>query len=55
MPRDLHQSDLESLVLQGTLAPEWDSQWIKDGLVERVLDPYLKEAAVILHTLYRIW
>ncbi|KAK8043485.1 Aminoglycoside phosphotransferase [Apiospora rasikravindrae] len=30
--------------------PCWDSAWIKDGLVERVLDPYYKELAVILHT-----
>ncbi|KAJ4319273.1 hypothetical protein N0V84_006464 [Fusarium piperis] len=35
--------------------PPWDSLWIKDGLVEQVLDPYLKEVAVILHTSYRIW
>lgn len=35
--------------------PAWDSAWIKEGLVERVLDPYLKEAAVILHTSYRFW
>ena len=35
--------------------PEWDSAWIKEGLVEKVLDQYLKEAAVILHTSYRIW
>ncbi|KAK7963457.1 hypothetical protein PG988_010431 [Apiospora saccharicola] len=30
--------------------PGWDSAWIKDGLVERVLGPYYKELAVILHT-----
>ncbi|KAK8097719.1 uncharacterized protein PG998_013205 [Apiospora kogelbergensis] len=30
--------------------PGWDSAWIKDGLVEGVLDPYYQELAVILHT-----
>ncbi|KAH7329279.1 phosphotransferase enzyme family protein [Stachybotrys elegans] len=35
--------------------PSWDSSWIKDGLVERVLDPHLQEAAVILNTSYTIW
>lgn len=35
--------------------PEWDSAWMEEGLFERVLDPYLHEAAVLLHTSYRIW
>lgn len=35
--------------------PDWDSEWINEGLVEGALDQYLKEAAVILHTSYRIW
>jgi aminoglycoside phosphotransferase (APT) family kinase protein len=35
--------------------PEWDTAWMKEGLMERILDPYLKEAAVLLHTSYRIW
>lgn len=30
--------------------PGWDAGWVKDGLVERVLDPYLQEVAVILTT-----
>ncbi|KAF5026477.1 hypothetical protein F66182_1464 [Fusarium sp. NRRL 66182] len=30
--------------------PNWQSQWTKDNLVDRVLDPYLKEVAVIWNT-----
>lgn len=35
--------------------PEWGSAWMNEGLMEAVLDPYLYEAAVLLHTSYRIW
>ncbi|ERT02519.1 hypothetical protein HMPREF1624_00818 [Sporothrix schenckii ATCC 58251] len=30
--------------------PGWDKAWIKEGFVDRVLDPYLKEVAVMLNT-----
>lgn len=35
--------------------PDWDSSWMKDDLVERVLDPYYQQASVILNTSYTIW
>ncbi|KAG9251657.1 kinase-like domain-containing protein [Emericellopsis atlantica] len=35
--------------------PGWDAGWVKDGLVERVLGPYLQELAVILNTSDIIW
>jgi hypothetical protein len=33
----------------------WDVAWIKEGLVDRVLEPYPQEAAVILHTSFSMW
>jgi tRNA A-37 threonylcarbamoyl transferase component Bud32 len=35
--------------------PGWDTPWIKNGVVERVLDPYLKEVSLILNTSSTIW
>ncbi|KAK3302744.1 phosphotransferase enzyme family protein [Chaetomium strumarium] len=35
--------------------PEWDSEWIRDGLVDKVLEPYLKEVALIMNTSYTIF
>ncbi|EFY94564.1 aminoglycoside 3'-phosphotransferase/choline kinase domain protein [Metarhizium robertsii] len=35
--------------------PAWDSPWMKDDLVERVLDPYYQQASLILNTSYTIW
>ncbi|PHH53866.1 hypothetical protein CFIMG_002605RAa2 [Ceratocystis fimbriata CBS 114723] len=35
--------------------PAWDSSWMQEDLVGRVLDPYLKEVAVILNTSYTMW
>ncbi|KAL1886915.1 hypothetical protein Cpir12675_006862 [Ceratocystis pirilliformis] len=32
----------------------WDNPWMQEDLVGRVLDPYLKEVAVILNTSYTI-
>ncbi|RMZ67762.1 kinase-like domain [Pyrenophora seminiperda CCB06] len=35
--------------------PAWESGWIKDGAVDKILEPYLPELAVVLHTREIIW
>ncbi|KAK4235058.1 kinase-like domain-containing protein [Achaetomium macrosporum] len=35
--------------------PEWDSEWIRDGFVDKVLDPYLKEVALIMNTSFTVF
>ncbi|ERF73998.1 hypothetical protein EPUS_03812 [Endocarpon pusillum Z07020] len=35
--------------------PEWNSSWIKDGIVDRILDPYTLELACLLHARDIIW
>ncbi|XXH00871.1 hypothetical protein Hte_007222 [Hypoxylon texense] len=35
--------------------PDWDSSWMKEGFVDKVLEPYHKEYAVMQNTSYNIW
>ncbi|KAK4692639.1 hypothetical protein P7C71_g4604, partial [Lecanoromycetidae sp. Uapishka_2] len=35
--------------------PDWQSSWIKEGVVDRILEPYLLELAYILHARDIIW
>jgi tRNA A-37 threonylcarbamoyl transferase component Bud32 len=35
--------------------PAWESGWIKERVVDKILQPYLPELAVILHTREIIW
>ena len=35
--------------------PDWKSSWIKEGVVDRILDPYLLELAYIIHARDVIW
>jgi aminoglycoside phosphotransferase (APT) family kinase protein len=35
--------------------PEWDSAWIREGLVDKVLEPYLKEVALFMNTSFTIF
>ncbi|KAK4044732.1 kinase-like domain-containing protein [Parachaetomium inaequale] len=34
---------------------EWEAPWVKEGLLERVLDPYYPEVSLILNTSYKFW
>ncbi|KAI1781467.1 phosphotransferase enzyme family protein [Hypoxylon cercidicola] len=35
--------------------PSWDRSWMKEGFVDKVLEPYLEEYDVMRHTSYNIW
>ncbi|KAL9634319.1 MAG: hypothetical protein Q9204_003046 [Flavoplaca sp. TL-2023a] len=35
--------------------PDWQSGWIKDNVIDRILDPYLTELAFILHARDLVW
>lgn len=35
--------------------PEWNSSWIKDGIVDKILHPYVTELACLLHAREIIW
>lgn len=35
--------------------PDWQSGWIKDNVIDRMLDPYLTELAFILHARDLVW
>lgn len=35
--------------------PDWQSSWIREGVIDKILDPYLMELAYILHARDIIW
>ena len=35
--------------------PDWQSSWIKDNVIDRILDPYLTELAFVLHARDLVW
>ncbi|KAH9998886.1 phosphotransferase enzyme family protein [Xylariaceae sp. FL0662B] len=35
--------------------PDWESNWMKDRAVDKILKPYYKEVAVIWNTSYTFW